>query len=270
MTRLQLRIEPDAIAGAWSLDALGAIPVDFAVAEAVIGGPARGAGLQEGDIPFALDGRRITSLEQMQGLVQESEGRSLAMRVLRDGQLIDVSLTPQPTVAGPEDKMRWQLGIMPTVPTRGAEQIRERTHNPLVALSHGIHETGRIVSLTAEALWKLATARMGFEAMSGPIGIGQIAVQAFNEPGWFTFLYIFALISINLGVFNLLPVPALDGGQIVFAALEAIKGSPLGMRAREVSQGIGFAAIAALMGIAFWNDLVRNWEAISGFFSDLL
>jgi len=110
---------------------------------------------------------------------------------------------------------------------------------------------------------------VGLDAVAGPIGIVQIASEAFNEPGWFMFLRIMALISINLAIFNLLPIPILDGGHIMFAAAEAISGGPLGARARDLAQAFGLSFIVALMGFAFWNDIARNWQSITSFFKNL-
>ena len=105
--------------------------------------------------------------------------------------------------------------------------------------------------------------------LAGPIGIGEIAADSFSV-SWIRFFSFMAMISVNLAILNLLPIPILDGGQIVLAAAEGIKGSPLPLRAREIAQGVGLSLILLLMGFAFWNDISRNWAGIVGFFKGLV
>ena len=102
---------------------------------------------------------------------------------------------------------------------------------------------------------------MSRKQLAGPIGIAEIAGRAL-ERGWDTYLSIMVLISINLGILNLLPIPILDGGQAVIFAVEGIKRGPLSLRTREIFQQIGLAVLVLLMGMAFWNDLARQWTRL--------
>ena len=105
---------------------------------------------------------------------------------------------------------------------------------------------------------KLATGEVGADKLAGPIGIAEIAQKSL-ELGWLPYLHTLILISINLGILNLLPIPVLDGGQAVLYAIEGIQRSPLSARTREMVQSFGVMMVLALMGLAFWNDLSRHW-----------
>ena len=115
---------------------------------------------------------------------------------------------------------------------------------------------------------QLVTGNVGMSSLSGPIGIGEIAADAY-QASWAQFVWLMAVISVNLAILNLLPIPVLDGGQIVLAAAEGIKGSPLPARARDVAQTVGLSLILLLMGVAFWNDIARHWSGVVQFFSTL-
>jgi regulator of sigma E protease len=112
-----------------------------------------------------------------------------------------------------------------------------------------------------QGLGKIVTGEVSRKQIAGPIGIAEIAGNAF-ERGWETYLSIMVLISVNLGILNLLPIPILDGGQAVIFTLEAIKRGPLSLRTREIFQQIGLTVLVLLMGLAFWNDLSRNWSRL--------
>ena len=115
---------------------------------------------------------------------------------------------------------------------------------------------------------QLVTGHVGMASLSGPIGIGEIAADAYQE-SWTRFVWLMAVISVNLAILNLLPIPILDGGQIVLAAAEGIKGSPLPARARDIAQTVGLSLILLLMGVAFWNDIARHWSGVVSFLTDL-
>ena len=122
---------------------------------------------------------------------------------------------------------------------------------------------------TVEAIGQLATRQVGLDNLAGPIGIAVIAADSFGM-GWFEFLWICSVVSVNLALINLLPIPVLDGGHIVFALTEWVKGSPVTVRTREIAAQLGISMILLLMGFAFWNDLSRYWTGIVGFFRDLV
>ncbi|MCU0668767.1 MAG: site-2 protease family protein, partial [Myxococcota bacterium] len=108
-------------------------------------------------------------------------------------------------------------------------------------------------------LKRLASGDVSRKQLAGPIGIAEIAHNAF-ERGWHAYLTTLVLISINLAILNLLPIPVLDGGQALMIAIEGVKRSPISLRTRELVQQIGFTVLLMLMGLAFWNDLSRHWS----------
>ena len=107
----------------------------------------------------------------------------------------------------------------------------------------------------------LVTGEVSRKNLAGPIGIAEIAGNAF-ERGWETYLSIMVLISINLAILNLLPIPILDGGQALIFMVEGIKRSPLSLRTREIVQQVGLTVLVMLMGLAFWNDISRHWSKV--------
>jgi regulator of sigma E protease len=258
----------DGATGAWSSARLGAVEIDFAIVGLGLISPSKSAGLQRDDILFEVNGVPVTSKHDLEARVQASRGEMLQVKALRGGEVLAVDVLPmQRQGLPPGSEAQWDIGIEADPPRMAGEEVRQYVRNPFVA-----------VAQASEYLWvnvvdmfsKLITRQVGMDAVTGPIGIGEIAVNAFQEPGWFTFLYIMALISVNLAIINLLPVPVLDGGHIVFAAAEAISGGPLGQRSREVAQALGLSFILVLMGFAFWNDIARNWQRIAHFFQELL
>ena len=155
----------------------------------------------------------------------------------------------------------WGIGVTLGPSDEGAEYRDDVVRNPLVALARGVQRTGEILVMIVGGIAQLVTGHVGMSSLSGPIGIGEIAADAY-QASWEQFVWLMAVISVNLAILNLLPIPVLDGGQIVLAAAEGIKGSPLPARARDVAQTVGLSLILLLMGVAFWNDIARHWSGV--------
>jgi regulator of sigma E protease len=265
--RISATVEDEA-SGAWSIARLGAVEIDFAIQALALISPAKNAGLQPGDVFLEVNGAAVLSAADLEAKVQATRGEQLRVKVLRKGEVLEANLLPAVTQGlPPGSDPHWELGIDPDAPRIAGEEVRQYVRNPFVAV---VQATDYLWVNVVGMFGKLITRQVGMDSVAGPIGIGEIAVNAFREPGWFTFLYIMALISVNLAIINLLPVPVLDGGHIVFAAAEAISGGPLGQRSREVAQALGLSFILMLMGFAFWNDIARNWQRITHFFEELL
>ena len=137
----------------------------------------------------------------------------------------------------------------------------ERVRNPLVALPRAVSMTADVTSGFLKGLGLMFTGQVSRNQIAGPIGIAEIAGNAFKQ-GWDIYLSIMVLISINLGVLNLLPIPILDGGQALLFAIEGLRRGPLSLRTREIVQQIGFTVLMLIMGLAFWNDLSRSWSKL--------
>jgi regulator of sigma E protease len=171
---------------------------------------------------------------------------------------------------GDEVLTAYAIGVHVDVPRVAGEIRDDYVLNPLTALWRGTVKTTQIFVGTLDGLWKLLTGKLGVENLAGPIGIGEIAGDSFAQEGWFPFLWMMCVISVNLAILNLLPIPILDGGHILFATAEMVRGGPVGTKAREVAQTVGISLVILLMGFAFWNDISRNWAGIVGFLKGLI
>ncbi|MDH3521585.1 MAG: RIP metalloprotease RseP [Myxococcales bacterium] len=244
------------------LAALGLVPASVLIASVEPGSPAERAGLRPKDLILSVDGAPVGSFASFAETVRTSEGRALDLVLARDGERLRVSIAPElapldVTGLGIEEP-RYRVGIGAEVPSLVGALRTDREPNPLVALPRAVGMTFEITHTFLRGLGKLITGQVSRRQVAGPIGIAEIAGNAF-EAGWETYLSIMVLISINLGILNLLPIPILDGGQAVIFAIEGIRRSPLSLRTREIFQQVGFTVLVLLMGLAFWNDLSRQW-----------
>ena len=133
-----------------------------------------------------------------------------------------------------------------------------RTHNCSQCLPRAVGMTVDMTAVFLRGLGKLLSGEVGADKLAGPIGIAEIARKSLDL-GWQAYLSTMILISINLGIVNLLPIPILDGGQMLIYLVEGVKRSPISMRSRELVQQTGLILLVLLMGLAFWNDLSRHW-----------
>ena len=247
------------------LGTLGVVTATILVSDAAEGMPAAEAGIQRGDLVLGVDGEVVGSFASFADLVQTSGGRALRIDFARDGELRSVVVKPvEREVAHPMDiagmtQTFYQIGVRQALATLPGESTLEQTRNPLVALPRAVEMTIAVSKRYLEALGKLASGSVGAEQLSGPIGIAEIARKSLDR-GWTTYLSTMIFISINLGFLNLLPIPILDGGQILLFAVEGIKRSPISARTREVTQQFGLLVLVGLMCLAFYNDLSRHWE----------
>jgi regulator of sigma E protease len=251
--------------------ALGLRPVDSLVALVESGSPADQAGLRKGDLILAVDGAPLQGFAAFAEGVRSGGGAPLALTLLRDGREVAARVRPEPRPVERDGEISevWAIGVHAGAQRVSGETRDEVERNPLRALWSGAERTTEIFGLTVVGIVKLATRQVGLQNVAGPIGIGKIAVDSYRE-SWFQFFWVMAVISVNLAILNLLPIPILDGGQILFALAEAVKGSSLSLRAREAAQQVGLSLLLLLMGFAFWNDLSRYWSKILGFFQDLV
>jgi regulator of sigma E protease len=256
--------------GTPSLAALGLTPVGVRIAAVEPTSPAKRAGLLAGDIVLTINGQLATTSEQVKDLIWGSGGASLALGLVRDGKELTLNATPmeRPMLVEGGTETHWGIGVSLGPTDEGAEYKDEVVSNPLVAVGRGVERTGDIFKMILSGIAQLVTGHVGMSNLSGPIGIGEIAADAYKS-SWEQFVWLMAVISVNLAILNLLPIPVLDGGQIVLAMAEGIKGSPLPARARDVAQTVGLSLILLLMGVAFWNDIARHWSGVVQFFSTL-
>jgi regulator of sigma E protease len=253
------------LAAAASLVELGLVPAPILVHWVQPGMPAERAGLRTNDLILAVDGEPIGSFESFASLIQTSGGRELALTYSRDGQVEHTRLRAEETVVpgpfeieGMEQKV-YRVGISNALSSLPGSVATDRVRNPIQSLPRSIEMSWRMTSDFIEGLGKLFTGEVGTDQLSGPIGIARIARKSLDR-GWLEYVFMMMLISINLGILNLLPIPILDGGQALIYSIEGIKRSPVSLRTREIATQLGFALLVLLMGRAFWNDLTPFWS----------
>jgi len=248
------------------LERLGVIRADVLIVDVGEDSPAAEVGLRSGDLIQGVDGEPAHSFDSFANRVRTGGGQSLALSILRDGEPLEFSVTPalvQTDVTGyGVERPRYQIGIMGNnllaVP---GSIVLEQVLNPLVAVPKATAMTVEITKLFMRGLGKLVTGDVPRNQLSGPIGIAEIAGKSL-ERGWLHYLQTLILISINLGILNLLPIPLLDGGQAVVFLIEGVRRERLSLRTREFVQQAGFMMLIAIMGLAFWNDISRNWSRV--------
>lgn len=210
--------------------------------------PAQQAGLQVGDKILT---QNLTALDWRDFVKQVEQGEAFTIKVERNGEIFDKTLTP---VRNQENK--WFVGVSPTFTKLGDEYRTELKYGILESLQKGVEKTGQLSLLTVKVLGKLLTGDLSLNNLSGPISIAKGA-GASAGIGLVYFLSFMALISVNLGIMNLFPLPVLDGGHLVFLAAEAIKGKPVSERVQNVCYRIGAALLLTLTAFALFNDFLR-------------
>jgi regulator of sigma E protease len=223
------------------------------IGDVVAGLPAAKAGLRSGDTVLAVDGQAVSSWDELAENIHKRPGRATSLTVRRGGETLTVSVTPTMVRDRSPDGKDVEVGRIGISPGTTATFVRS---NPVVALWDGVTRTAEVTVLTAIGLYKIVVGQLDRSNIGGPIQIavaaGEQARQGIPSLAFFT-----AVISVNLALLNLLPVPMLDGGHLLFFAFEAVLGRPLSLRKREVAQQVGFVLLMLLMVYAVYNDLAR-------------
>ncbi|HYF59151.1 MAG TPA: RIP metalloprotease RseP [Burkholderiaceae bacterium] len=213
------------------------------------------AGLLAGDEVVAVDGRPVRRASDLIDVLRESPGREVALLVRRAGVEQRIAVVPQAQRSErAEDGGRWVGRIGAALQNR-VEMVRVE-HGPLEAIAYGARQTWDMSWFSLRMLGKMVVGELSWKNLSGPVAIADYAGQS-AKVGWVAYVAFLALISVSLGVLNLLPVPVLDGGHLVYYGLEAIKGRPLSERFMQITQKAGLAAIVGMMVVALFNDLSR-------------
>jgi regulator of sigma E protease len=219
------------------------------------GGVADLAGLREGDRILAIDGEAIADWAQVVAVIREAPGRSLRLDAGREGRTLNLSVTP--AAADDRGKRIGRIGI------GVREQEIDRTavmqivrYGPVAALGRAAGQTWETSVFSLAMLGRMIVGEVSWKILSGPVTIADYAGQS-AKLGLSYYIKFLALISISLGVLNLLPIPLLDGGHLMYYIVEIIKGGPVSERVMEIGQQIGLALLAMLMAFAFYNDINR-------------
>jgi regulator of sigma E protease len=225
------------------------------VGQVLPGSPAERAGLREGDEILAVDGEPVADFTALVARVQPQPGTRLELTVARAGDTLTVPVEVQAQREG--ERLIGRIGVQPAPPGAIPEEMRAlERHGPLEAVARATGKTWEMSALTVRMLWNVATGDVSVKNLSGPINIAEYAGFSARQ-GILAFLSFLAIVSVSLFVLNLLPIPILDGGQIVYQLAELAKGSPLSDRAQAVGQQIGILLLLVLMSFAFYNDLSR-------------
>jgi regulator of sigma E protease len=217
--------------------------------------PAERAGLREGDQIAAVNGEPVADFAALVERVQPKPGATLDFTLERDGQTVTVPIEVEAQREG--ERLIGRIGVQPAAPSELPDGMRTlERYGPLAALAPATAKTWDMSVLTVRMLWNVATGDVSVKNLSGPINIAEYAGFSARQ-GILAFLSFLAVVSVSLFVLNLLPIPILDGGQIVYQLAELAKGSPLSDRAQAVGQQIGILLLLVLMSFAFYNDLSR-------------
>lgn len=213
--------------------------------------PAAVAGLAEGDRILSIDGQALHRWTDIPAAINAAEGKAVTLVITRNGAEHTFTITPRAeTLEGPsgEDVRVWLLGIRSATVRLGPGQ----------AFVAGLEKTWDMIAFTCKSIVMLVQRTVPLDNVGGPIRIAQIIGQSVqSDHGIFSVLLLAALISVNLGILNLLPIPVLDGGHIVFFLVEMLIGRPVNARVREMSTRVGMGLLLALMVFATWNDITR-------------
>jgi regulator of sigma E protease len=222
------------------------------VTSVVQSSPAANAGLQAGDHVSKIDDATIHTWSQMTGIVKESPNRPLQVEVLRNGQRVSLTVTPSAEKA----MVNGQAIEVGKIGISGPGRSIMRSSTPLLSLYDGLGATWGWTELTAIGLYKMVVGDISSKNIGGPLTIANISGEAATQ-GASSVVFLIAILSINLGVLNLLPIPILDGGHLMFFLIEGILRKPLGERQRELAQQAGLVLLVGVMVFAFWNDIER-------------
>jgi regulator of sigma E protease len=222
------------------------------------GGPAALAGLVAGDEILSIDGQRIADYEAMVLLIRSKPSTELAVSYRRGAQTLATRLTTLTVDDQGQQVGRIQVERLERIPWPESMQVRKQ-YGVFAALAAATSESWRLTVVQAQLFWRMLTGKVSAKNLSGPISIAEFAGES-ARGGLGAFVSMLVMISLSLGFLNLLPIPVLDGGQIVYQSAEWLRGSPLSERTQALGQQVGIALLVLLMGVAFFNDIVRQLQ----------
>ncbi len=240
------------------------IPMNEARVEKVLPGTAaEKAGIQPGDLFTAVDGQKIASFSELQQAIWTRGGEQLTVVIDRQGTVLTLQLVPDIKIESDGFGGTIKIGLLGVQRAADSGASSAQRLSPLAAISRGVEETGRIISITFKYLGKLITGDESSKQIGGAISIAKGAGDAASS-GIMRFATYVAFLSVSVGLINLFPIPMLDGGHLVYYAIETVLGKPLGQQAQEWGFRVGLSLVAMLMAFGFWNDLTRLFAMMVG------
>jgi regulator of sigma E protease len=215
--------------------------------------PAAAAGITEGDRIIKVNGEPIEFWQDMAERIVGGEGEALTLSIEREGEIIELDITPKYQV---RENMFGEEERIPLIGVSSAGETQEIPMGLFGSMKEGADRTWATISLTFTSLVKIVQGSVDLENVGGPIMIGQIVTQQAQE-GLLEVLLVTAIISVNLGLINLMPIPVLDGGHILFFLIESLAGRPVPEKWQNFTTRIGIAMLLAIMALAIYNDVVR-------------
>jgi regulator of sigma E protease len=224
---------------------------------------AAAAGLQPGDVVVAIDGRPINSFNEMQRIVSTSAGRQLMIEIDRDGERKTLQAVPMLRESKDSFGNVQRNGVLGITRAMGPDDVKVERVGPLTAVLLGVEETWFVIERTLSYIGGVLIGRESADQLGGPIRIAEVSCQVATL-GFMPLLHLAAILSVSIGLLNLFPVPLLDGGHLLFYAIEALRGRPLSERAQEFGFRVGLALVLMLMVFATYQDIlsiVRRFAA---------
>ncbi|QEM69082.1 RIP metalloprotease RseP [Geobacter sp. FeAm09] len=232
---------------------LGVPSITTKIGEVLKDKPAAKAGVQKNDVITAINGKGIAHWEEVAEAIAATKGQPVVVAVKRNGADLQFTIVPEPRISKNlfgEKVNGFAIGVA------SAGEVVTEHFGPIEAIGKGTVQTGKVIEITVMSLVKLAQRVVPLDSLGGPIMIAKMAGET-AQAGGSSFLAFMALLSVNLGVLNLLPVPVLDGGHLFFFFWELIFRRPVSQKAREYAQQVGLMLLLGLMILAFYNDIIR-------------
>lgn len=225
------------------------------IGRVITGGAGYHAGLRVGDEILAVNNKDISYWEEFVKAIRTMPGQLLTLEILRDGKTMDISITPDKAIEGNTEIGK--IGVAPKIDQEAIAKLLVNVSYPAgTALLKALDKTWEMTFFTLRMLGKMVMGEVSWKNVSGPITIADYAGQS-AQMGIIAYLGFLALISVSLGVLNLLPIPVLDGGHLMYYVIEIFKGAPLSEKAMAIGQQIGMAMLFTLMVFAIYNDIYR-------------
>jgi regulator of sigma E protease len=233
---------------------VGKFVADPVVTKVNPGSPAELAGVLKGDYLQALDGSSVETFDDVRRYVSVRPGIPVVLTVRRNGERLDLKVVPKMTEITDQFKNKIEIATIGIITSKTEGNMRIVEYSPVGAVVEAAKETWHIVTGTFDYIGNLVTGRMKADQLGGPIRVAQASGQVATL-GFVALMHLAAVLSVSIGLLNLMPVPVLDGGHLLFYAIEAFRGRPLGEMAQGVAFRIGLALVLCLMVFATWHDI---------------